>query len=1556
MTRKRQVSPTKPTTRKRGASAQEGNPAAAARFPAPASASHDSSSSAPLALIEIEPTLPSGFTANRFDILIRGRAISLELIDEIRLEADGVIVSASSYGEPERAMGVQVADGRVARQWTFRFNLPCPGVSGPVSFDIVARTTDGREQGQRFDIDLDTTLDGGVDLLSGPSRMGVGSGRPHAIVHIERAVINPDGLLTVGGWAVAAMPVLAVQIFADGNRVSKAKFGFEREDVGSAFPAFPNAVMSGFTLSLQLDPEDQDAAWIGAQVVCPNGFGHMESVPVERPKRRSAPRGEVIEGTTPPPASVPFPSSIASPQAAPAISASNQQPAHNLKAAIELQDDPLVGLVLPATHNLDQEPEEAGIGAQPEASNPEISMFCDFVELSSDGSLKVSGWAVCRTGIVQVRVLLDEELVGLASLGYERDDVGQIFPDIRMANLSGFRFDGRAASAAPGSHRIRLVVRSQDGGERDAELDVATTEPSVPPVVQGEVDDLPISRHEPESRPASGQTAEFRFELDAPALSQGVAVTPVTGRLTIDGWLLSRSGIASFEVWLDGERLGDVHHGLVRQDVGAAFPDWPNAMRAGYAFHCPPRSLHNGDHNVELRIRAESGAQMSRSFRITVQKFEGEEGGLGIRRNVPRAEIDMLTAMLRRLGCSPSFHIVLRQPGDVDAEATRKTINSLVYQKYTPWTATVLADGKSAANAVQGIVDALPGDVAARFDIIAPSSKRAWCAPLTAGRRADGSMYCLLSAGDELGADALMELALAQAMHSGCDLIYADEVRVSPVSNEREPFFKPDYSPDLLLSTNYIGRPWAVDGRMLDHVGATAATLLDKGEYDLLLRCVERSAGVHHVAKLLCERGNDALDMSPQEQAALEATLKRRKTAGRVLPGAVAGTWRLRRTSRAKGKVSIIIPTCAAQNHIETCINSLRTKTSYRNFEIVCIENIPLENAAARRWVRQHADKVVAIDEPFNWSVFNNRAAEVADGEYLLFMNDDMEVLNDDWLEAMLEHAQRPEVGLTGARLLYADGTVQHAGMFLSTTGIGRHAFRLATEDDPCYFGLSLTQRNVMAVTGACMMVRRSVFEQLGRFNEAHQIVNNDLDFCLRVHKAGLLTVYTPYARLTHYELASRLGMQDVFDLTRFNAEWKTTFAAGDPYFNPRLSYHSDDFRPDEEAVEWVVPGAPLFHPEEIRRILVVKLDHIGDFVTALPPIRRLKALFPAASITVLAGPASKAFVALEPCIDEFIPFAFFHARSQLGERELTDEDYAGLEAQLLPKHFDLAVDLRKHKSTRDILKHTGAQFLAGFDHSGQFPFLDIALEWDGDRSLQPKRSHVVDDLIGLVNAIGHASEPDRLLMQPPPPAMPLDAMAPEIAALFVKPVVAIHPGAGNITKQWPVEHFSALIDLLVERHGVNILLVGGPDDVAVAEELVAHAARPEALGIVAGKLPLADLPRMLRNCVLYVGNDSGPKHIAAAVGLPTVGIHSGVVDPMEWGPIGPSAVAMRRNMSCGPCYLANAADCPRQLACLKFLEPPLVYETVASLLTLALPSSPAGVPEQSHPSPAEAA
>jgi ADP-heptose:LPS heptosyltransferase len=271
-------------------------------------------------------------------------------------------------------------------------------------------------------------------------------------------------------------------------------------------------------------------------------------------------------------------------------------------------------------------------------------------------------------------------------------------------------------------------------------------------------------------------------------------------------------------------------------------------------------------------------------------------------------------------------------------------------------------------------------------------------------------------------------------------------------------------------------------------------------------------------------------------------------------------------------------------------------------------------------------------------------------------------------------------------------------------------------------------------------------------------------------------------------------------------------------------------------------------------------------------------------------------------------------------------------------KRFDLAVDLRKGLSTRDVLQRTGARFLAGFDYQGQCPYLDIVVEWDGDRALQRKRTHVADDLLLLVAAIGRAALSERAVFQTDIAPIPRSALPAPAGALFDRPVVAVHPGAGNTTKQWPEEYFSALIDLLIEREDVNVLLIGGPDEVEIADALARNVLYPDRVASIAGRTSLADLPSVIAGCVLYVGNDSGPKHVAAAIGIPVIGIHSGVVDAAEWGPLGPCGVAMQRNMTCAPCYLASAAECPRELACLRGLEVSHVYDVARLLLMRPVP------------------
>ena len=1141
-----------------------------------------------------------------------------------------------------------------------------------------------------------------------------------------------------------------------------------------------------------------------------------------------------------------------------------------------------------------------------------VFLFCDQAILIATDVLRVEGWAACGLGIDRIQIEVDGHAQGIADHGLDRPDIAAEHPD--LPTNAGFVFEKTIRGLSTGPHEVKIVAFSRGGGEREVSLSVS--DPAVP---------------------------AFRFELDTPATREGIATDPISGRMTIDGWALARDGMAGIDVALDDTPLGPAHYGLARPDVGAAFPGWDGATRSGYTFHCPARALPEGDHIVRLTARSLSGQTHVHAFRISVKKTDNPEDTVSIRRFVSQVERDTMHGVLAQMGMRPMFHLTIAGDPGATPEARLLTLRSIAEQAWTGWRATVLARDAKEAKAIRAVAARLGPDIAARIRAIDPSAKPAWAAPLAAVDGAD--LIVVLAIGDELGRDALSALAIASGLRPDADFLYADEFRAALDPLRPEAYFKPDFSPALLMSANYIGRPFAMRPAVLAKTGATAASLCRDGFYDLVLRATEAAASVHHVPELLSRTDGGVAANLDDGLAALTRALARRGIAAELLPGLAPGTWRARRTAPVTGKVSIVIPTRAAKDHIRTCLTSLRTLTRYRNFEIVCIDNIPDEDAASKAFLREHADKIVAIPPPFNWSRFNNLAAMAADGEFLLFLNDDVEIVEPGWLDAMLEDAVQPEAGIVGARLLYPNRTVQHAGMFLGANGtanIGRHAFRYSDETEPGYFGLALTRREVIAVTGACMLVRREVFDRLGRFDEAHDVVNNDLDFCLRAHRAGLATIYTPHATLIHHELASRENMTDDFDTARFESDWGTLFAGGDPYFNLNLSRHSDDYRIDDEGVRGIYAGHPLIHRADVKNILVVKLDHIGDFIVALPAIRRLKACFPGARLTVLAGPASAAFAATEPAIDEFISFEFFHARSELGERALSAADLSGLEETLAPYRFDIAVDLRKHLSTRHILRHTGAKILAGFDSVDRFPWLHVALEWEGDKALQHKRNHITDDLLHLVSAVDVACEPARRLIDPRPAPMGTADMPAVARPLFDRPVVAIHPGAGNVTKQWPVAHFRALIGLLLARGDVSVILIGGKDDAETAAGMVADIGRPDRAVSVAGEVALRDLPRLLAACALYIGNDSGPKHIAAAMGVPTIGVHSGVVDPGEWAPMGERAVALYRNMSCAPCYLSKAEDCPRGLACIKLLDPALVYRMAEKFLARPVAAAPA--------------
>jgi ADP-heptose:LPS heptosyltransferase/GT2 family glycosyltransferase/tetratricopeptide (TPR) repeat protein len=1031
----------------------------------------------------------------------------------------------------------------------------------------------------------------------------------------------------------------------------------------------------------------------------------------------------------------------------------------------------------------------------------------------------------------------------------------------------------------------------------------------------------------------------IKLFLDIPRVVDGRAASAVQDSLMVEGWALARDGVASIEVSIDGRAFGSARCGVPRGDVAQAFPDWEDSDRSGYTFPLVMRKgIEIGKHTVRITLHTKTGRSKAIEFEVLFRSEQLTLAVTELRRKVPRSELDLTENVLAGFGSRPQFGVVLAV-GEFDDEAAfTTTLLSIRDQAYSAWRAAIISKGPALPDWVKRRLATGFADLSDRICLCASDDGEDFVDAVT---RANGERHqdliTVVSPGDVLACDALLQMAVSAGMNRDADFFYSDERRTNPASREVEAFFKPQWSPALLLSTNYIGRLWCARPDLIRRAGTTVGHWLRFGEYDLILRCTELARRVQHVPRLLCERGTPQIEPPAREREALARAMDRRHIEGALTSGCAPGYYRMTPTQRSAGLVSIIIPTCGAGGLVKTCIESIRRLTAYRDIEIVVVDDVPADDAGMKSWLHANADVVVRSEPPFNWSRYNNRGVRRAQGKYLVFLNDDIEITEPGWLDSLIAHAERPEVGIVGARLLYPDGRVQHAGMFWAAGAMaGRHSFRFVARSDPGYFGLAMTTRNVIMVTGACMMVRREWFEAIGGFDEAHSIVNNDVDFCMRSWEAGKLTVYEPAATLIHHEAVSRHTLSEDYDADGFWTKWGKLIAAGDPYYHPNLSREGENYAAEREPIQLLTAGHPLLSVAEIRRILVVKLDHIGDFITSIPAMKKLAAHFPQAELYLMTSPTNRALADLMPRVKEVIELEFFFPRSELArQRELSDDDLAALEQKLKPYHFDLAIDLRMHFQTRKILRYTGAKWRAGYDTNNLFPWLDIAVEQEADVTLLSKRSQIGDDLCRLVDAVILATDRERSTLRLQ------NGNPPTGLARSGRPLVCIHPGVGDPTRRWPPGHFGALIDLLVSNHDVEIALIGSPDEAETASEVLDNVVDKAAVQWLVGTTPLAEIPALLASAVLFVGNNSGPNHVAAGLGIPAIGVYSGVVDARQWGAMGPNAVVLQRQMHCSPCYIGKTADCPRGMACVTELLPEDVYRVCQRMLAIKATAAP---------------
>lgn len=451
-------------------------------------------------------------------------------------------------------------------------------------------------------------------------------------------------------------------------------------------------------------------------------------------------------------------------------------------------------------------------------------------------------------------------------------------------------------------------------------------------------------------------------------------------------------------------------------------------------------------------------------------------------------------------------------------------------------------------------------------------------------KKSSGDFVLLMDAYDTLSVNALAEAVDCLNKAPGTDFLYTDEDKIALSGDSFDPFFKPDWSPDLLMSCMYTGRLSLYRKCFFLEAGGFFSYFNnDCGEYNLALRVMELTDKIRHIPKLLYHRrdipkpsadlvNKSAFDKYGAEKALLLA-LERRGVEGAVSEGLTPYSFRVSMKIPRSYRVTIIIPFKDKVEVLETCVNSVLHRTSFDAYDILCVNNQSREKET-HAWMERMGDieriHFLDYDKPFNFSALNNFAVARASGEMLLFLNSDTEVISPHWLEAMLEHACKPDVGAVGARLYYPNDTLQHAGILLgNVAGLAGHAFKhISRFESDYYFGLPSVVRNVSGVTAACMMVKRNVFDETGGFDEKYfKITYNDVDFCLKLRDKGYKIIYTPFAELYHHESYSRGYAFDNLAAEQLRKKWKS-FIEYDPFYNENLTTLKEDWTLPEENPE----------------------------------------------------------------------------------------------------------------------------------------------------------------------------------------------------------------------------------------------------------------------------------------------------------------------------------------------------------------------------------------------------
>jgi glycosyltransferase involved in cell wall biosynthesis len=544
-------------------------------------------------------------------------------------------------------------------------------------------------------------------------------------------------------------------------------------------------------------------------------------------------------------------------------------------------------------------------------------------------------------------------------------------------------------------------------------------------------------------------------------------------------------------------------------------------------------------------------------------------------------DVERIRNAAQRLDRKPKISIVT-PVFNPPTQHFRACVDSVLNQGYQNWE-LCLSDDCSTDPEVRKVIEEYCAKDQRITAVFRDSSGHISAATNSALKIATGEFIAFLDHDDELTPDALYLVARELNLHPDAQLLYSDEDKKTSTGIRVNPHFKSDWNPELLTQQNYVCHLLVIKRTAIDEVGGLRSEFDGAQDWDLILRVGEKLSErqIRHIPHVLYH-WTLIPSSTAQSTAAKPYVLEAQRKAvqehfDRTGQPATASIWHSishidveRRVGGADPKVSLVILTRDKLELLKPCVDTLLEKTTYKNYEVIIVDNGSIEEETFQYFdgvQRKHPNvKVVRDESPFNFSALNNFGVKYCSGEVLGFLNNDLKFTRGEWLEKMVAQAVRKEVGAVGARLLFPNNLLQHGGVILGIGGVAGHNHKGRPKEDPGYFNRAILSQNLSAVTAACILLRRDVFEGVKGFDEELSVAFNDVDFCLRIRDAGFRVVYEPRAELYHYESASRGYENTPEKFARFEREiakmkgrWQPVLAK-DPYYNPNLTNLSEDF------------------------------------------------------------------------------------------------------------------------------------------------------------------------------------------------------------------------------------------------------------------------------------------------------------------------------------------------------------------------------------------------------------